>query len=379
MLGSDGCLTDGDVVVRHGRVESVLSSPAVDAAADRPIRTLDASGKLVVPGFVDLQCNGAHGIDLRAEPERIWDLATVLPRWGVTAWLPTFVTAPDAVRRRALAAFRSGPVGAETWRGSVPLGLHFEGPFLSPERRGAHALEHLQLPTVRAVDGWSAADGVAVVTLAPELPGALDVLRTLVDRGVIVSLGHSSATVAEATAAVDAGARWVTHLFNAMAPLHHREPGLAAVALTDKRLRVGLIVDGQHVHPTAVDLAHRLLGERLTLVTDAVAALGRPPGIMRLGAIEVSADAETVRLPDGTLAGSVLSMDRAVGNLQQLTGCGLAGAVAAASTEPSRLLGQEGERGVIQPGARGDLVVLDGPEVATTIIGGVVVYDGASG
>lgn len=375
VLGVDGRLTKGDVVVRRGRIESVPDSDVANRdAADVTRHTLDATGKVVVPGFIDLQCNGAVGMDLTAEPERLWDIAAALPRWGVTAWLPTIVTSPDPIRQRARSILRSGPP-ADGWHGAVPLGLHFEGPFLALERRGAHAAEHLQTPHQRAIDGWSAADGVAVVTLAPELPGALDITRTLVDRGVVVSAGHSSATVAEATAAVDAGVSWVTHLFNAMAPLHHREPGLAAVALTDERLSVGVIADGLHLHPTAVDLVTRLLKDRLTLVTDAVAALGVAPGIVRLGDVEALADGEGVRIADGTLAGSVLAMDRAVANLMEFTGCDLADAVAAATTAPSRLLGQQGERGVIHPGARADMVVLEGTDVAATVIGGSVVYE----
>jgi N-acetylglucosamine-6-phosphate deacetylase len=332
---------------------------------------------VVAPGFVELQCNGAGGVDLTAEPERLWEVARLLPRWGVTSWLPTIVTSPDDTRRRALAVLRDGP----TVDGPLaePLGYHFEGPFLSPERKGAHAVQHMRLPEVAAVAGWTPEAGVALVTLAPELPGALDVLRALVDRGIVVSLGHSTATAAEATAAVDAGARWATHLFNAMPPLHHRDPGLAGVALTDDRLSVGVIADGLHMHPLMVDLASRALGDRLTLVTDAVAALGMPPGLIRLGDMEALADDEGVRLADGTLAGSNLSMDDAVGNLMAFAGVDLVDAVAAATVVPARLLGVDDERGVVGPGSRADLVLLahDGTrvDVVATLIGGDVAYD----
>jgi N-acetylglucosamine-6-phosphate deacetylase len=339
---------------------------------------LDAAGLLVVPGFVDVQCNGAAGVDISTEPERLWEVAAALPRWGVTAWLPTIVTSPASTRARALAALRSGPPGgASVPPLATPLGLHFEGPFLAPERRGAHPAEELRPadPALVADEGWTRDSGVALVTLAPELPRALDVVRPLVAAGVVVSAGHSSASADQATAAVDAGVTAVTHLFNAMAPLHHRDPGLVGVALTDERLSVGAIADGLHLHPAAVALAARALGERLCLVTDAVAALGMPAGRVPLGALEAFATDNGVRLADGTLAGSDLSLDRAVRNLMAFAGVGLPAAVAAVTTSPAALLGLD-DRGTISPGAVGDLVVLDpAGHVVATVIGGRVAFD----
>jgi N-acetylglucosamine-6-phosphate deacetylase len=343
------------------------------------VRRLDAAGLLVVPGFVDLQCNGAVGVDITAEPERLWEVAAALPHWGVTAWLPTVVTAPPATRARALAVLlsgpRRGPDGVRPF--AVPLGLHFEGPFLAPERRGAHPVEHLRVPdpSLVADEGWSRQSGVALVTLAPELPRALDVVRDLVDAGVTVSAGHSSASAEEATAAIDAGVTAVTHLFNAMGPLHHRDPGLAGVALSDERVRVGAIADGLHLHPATVALAARALGDRLCLVTDAVAALGMPAGRVPLGVLEAFATEDGVRLADGTLAGSDLSLDRAVRNLMAFAGVSLPAAVAAVTASPAALLGL-GDRGVIRAGAAGDLALLDaGGEVVATVVGGRVAFD----
>jgi N-acetylglucosamine-6-phosphate deacetylase len=361
---------------------SVAGGEAPATGGDSPASAgsrLDAAGLLVVPGFVDLQCNGAAGVDITAEPERLWDVAAALPRWGVTAWLPTVVTAPAEVRARALAALQSG-----SRRGSsgerpiaVPLGLHLEGPFLAPERRGAHPAEHLRPPDPALVadEGWTRQAGVALVTLAPELPGALEVVDDLVAAGVVVSAGHSSASADEATMAIDAGVTAVTHLFNAMGPLHHRDPGLAGVALTDERVRVGAIADGLHLHPAAVALAARALGERLCLVTDAVAALGMPAGRVPLGMLEAFATADGVRLADGTLAGSDLSLDRAVRNLMAFARVSLATAVSAVTASPAALLGLD-DRGVIGPGAAGDLALLDpAGGVVATVIGARVAFD----
>jgi N-acetylglucosamine-6-phosphate deacetylase len=255
------------------------------------------------------------------------------------------------------------------------LGLHLEGPFLSAAKRGAHPEALLRPPTLAAIERWSKASGVLLVTLAPDVPGALEVLEALVERGVVVSLGHTAASAEQAMAAVDAGARWVTHLFNAMAPLHHREPGLAGVALTDPRVRVGLIPDGIHVHPQVVALAQRALGERLTIVTDAVAAMGMPPGRQALGRAEVTVGDDGVRLADGTLAGSNLTMDLGVRNLVTFTGCSWETALHAASAAPAAVLG-DGDRGSLHVGARADLVVLtDDLQLVTTVVGGEAVHD----
>jgi N-acetylglucosamine-6-phosphate deacetylase len=385
-----------DGTVGAGAERSVVDAPAQDdavkvvgdtppAAGGAPDRArpegwnrLDATNLLVAPGFLDLQCNGAVGVDLTTEPERMWEVAAALPRWGVTAWLPTVVTAPPTARSRALAALRSA------WRRgdaavATPLGLHFEGPFLASERKGAHDARHIVAPSSGVVDreGWSGDAGVALVTLAPELPGALDLVRDLVERGVVVSAGHSSATAPQATAAIDVGVSYVTHLFNAMAPLHHRAPGLAGVALTDDRVRVGVIADGLHVDPAVVALAARALGGRLSLVTDAVAALGARPAPTRLGSLRASVPAVdgAVRLADGTLAGSTLSLDQAVRNLATFAEVSILDAVSAVTSTPAAVLGLA-DRGVVADGARGDLVLLTTTgEVVATVIAGRVAFD----
>jgi N-acetylglucosamine-6-phosphate deacetylase len=369
---ADGEWRPADVIIRAGRTVAIAAPPS---RRDGVVEVLDASGRLVAPGYIDVQCNGAVGIDLSREPERVWELAAALPRWGVTAWLPTIVSGPSDVRTRAIAALAAGPP-ADSAPLARPLGLHFEGPFIAPERAGAHPGEHIVAPDVAIVEGegWSPERGVAMVTMAPELPGADRLLAALVDRAVVVSAGHSSASEVEATAAIDAGVRSVTHLFNAMAPFHHRQPALAGVALTDDRVYVGMIVDGLHTDPLVVRMAARALGHRLVLVSDAVAALGDRRGAMSLGASEAVADGDSVRLADGTLAGSVLALDQAVRNLVAFAGVPLATAVDAATAAPAALLGSE-TIGTLAPGATGDAVVLDhdGGLVAT-VIGGEVAH-----
>jgi N-acetylglucosamine-6-phosphate deacetylase len=263
------------------------------------------------------------------------------------------------------------------FQGATPLGLHIEGPFLHPDKKGAHNPHYLQLPTEAIVTNWSPETGVRLVTLAPELDGALQIVRLLAERGVVVSAGHSTATLAQATAGFEAGIRYGTHLFNAMPPLHHREPGLAGALLADKRATVGLIVDGEHVHPELVKLVWQMVGNgRLNLVTDAMAALGMSPGRYALGDFEVIVDETTARLPSGSLAGSVLSLDTAVRNLITFTGCTLADALPTVTSTPANLLGLP-HKGRIAPNCDADLVLLTPDlQVHTTFVGGRIIYQG---
>lgn len=358
-------LIDGARIVAVGSEDAIFPPPGA--------QVIDADGLLLVPGFIDLQFNGGFGRDFTADPTTIWQVAEGLPRWGVTAFLPTVITSP--LERIALAqqVVSKEPAG---FRGATPLGLHVEGPFLNPQKKGAHNPAYLRPPSLGVVAGWSPETGVRLVTLAPELPGALPVIEALASRGVLVSAGHSTATWDEATAAFDAGARYGTHLFNAMPTLHHREPGLPGALLTDPRTVVGLIADGVHTHPAIVRLVWQALGpERLNLVTDAMAALGMGPGKHLLGDFEVTVDATSARLVDGTLAGSILSLDQALRNLIRFTGCTLVDALATVTTTPARALGLDHERGQIAPGYIADLVLLS-PELAVrgTVIHGELVY-----
>lgn len=369
-------IPDSAVLIDGEQIVAVGPMSEVDCPAGAT--QFDAQGLIVAPGFIDLQFNGAFGHDFTADPSSIWTVAAQYARYGVTAFLPTIITSPLETVAAARAIVLDIPAD---FRGALPLGLHVEGPFLNVKKKGAHNPNYLQSPTVEAVRDWSPETGVRIVTLAPELPGALDVIRSLTERGVVVSAGHSMATYDEAIAGFDAGIRYGTHLFNAMPALTHREPGLPGALLADPRVTVGFIADGIHTHPSVIGIVWRALeGRRMSLVTDAMAALGMPAGQHLLGDYDVYVDERSARLADGTLAGSILSLDQALRNVIQLTGCTLNEALGGMTTTAARVLGLEEERGRVAAGSRADLVLLT-PDlhVHSTIVGGEVVYEAAAG
>lgn len=361
----DGELREQDLHMDAGHVGGA-PAPGADV--------LDAAGGIVLPGLIDLQVNGGFGIDLTSAPERLWELAGILPATGVTAFLPTLISCPPETVDRALAVLSAGPPSG--WRGAVPLGWHLEGPFLDPGHRGIHPAGAQREPDLVLADRWAATGQVRMVTLAPELPGAVEVAAVFDDRGAVVSAGHSGATYDQGMAALDAGFACVTHLWNAMSPMRQRAPGLAGAALDHARAIVCLIADGVHVHPAAVRLARAAAGpNRLVLVTDAMAAAGLPPGRVRLGDVDVVVGGDAPRDDAGNLAGSDLTMDEALRRYRAMTGAGWAEVAAAAAQIPARLLG-EGLRGDLETGARADAVVLTGSgEVRATIIGGEIVHE----
>jgi N-acetylglucosamine-6-phosphate deacetylase len=370
----DGTIESGAIAVSDGVIAAVGEKTDVTAPGDA--REIDAHGLLVAPGLIELQINGGFGHDFTKDASSIWEVGARLPAFGVTSFLPTVVTSAAPARESMLAAMAGGaPAG---YRGSIPLGAHFEGPFISPDASGAHDTSFLRTPVDSDPDvaGWSAAAGVRIVTLAPELDGALALVRELVARGVVVSAGHTTADHDQAVAAFDAGITYTTHLFNAMAPLGHREPGLVGAALGDDRVTVGVIADGIHVHPTVVKLVSSAVGRnRLSLVTDATAALGMPPGRYMLGGRDVVLDGSSVRLADdGRLAGSALTEDEELRRFVAMTDRTSADAIAALTSVPAQLLRLE-DRGAIRVGARADLVLLTRElEVVATFVGGDEVH-----
>jgi N-acetylglucosamine-6-phosphate deacetylase len=373
--GTDPVPGNGFVELTDGLIGDVGADPQRHADVTLP------DGYLV-PGFVDLQVNGYFGAEFQSADAASWaDVAGKITSTGTTAFLPTLITAPVGSLITALstaAGFASDlPVG-----GARVLGVHLEGPFISPARPGAHNPNWITDPTPGAVAALIEAGGglLRLLTLAPERAGALAAIDQLTAAGVLVSVGHSDATAEQVAAAASRGARMVTHLFNAQRPLGHREPGVVGQALVDERLTSGLIADLHHVAGPVCGLAFRAAPGRIALVTDAAAPAGMPPGEYLLGGEPVtlppSPGAPPIR-SDGTLAGSALRMDVAVANAVR-SGVPLAAAVAAATRIPADLIGRP-DLGRIAPGATADLVWLS-PELRTraTWIGGRLVYtDGA--
>lgn len=343
------------VVVESGRVVEVLDRRPADG-----VDHLALEHGILSPGLVDLQVNGAYGIDfISATPDGWETIAATLPSTGVTAFQPTFTTAPietlvaglsRAVEARA--DLRDSPVARL-------IGVHLEGPFLSPQQPGVHPVHHMLEPSSANLDLLLADEGaraiVTMVTLAPELPGAIDAIRRLVAAGIRVSVGHSDATAAQVRAAADAGATMVTHIFNAQRRLGHREPGVAGQALADHRLAVGLIADLMHVAGEIVGVVIAAAPGRVVLVTDAMAAAGMPPGRYELGdeLIDVLSDG-LPRNAAGAIAGSTLALDTAVRNVVKV-GVSPAVALDAATRVPADVVGRD-DLGRVAPGAHADLV-----------------------
>jgi N-acetylglucosamine-6-phosphate deacetylase len=322
-------------------------------------REVPADTNFIAPGFVDVHVHGWGGHDAMGGRDALDGMARALARRGVTSFLPTAVTAPwDALERFAdeVRAWMATGVAND---GAQPLGFNLEGPFLAAARRGAHDPTLLRMPADTDVSALSQSDAFRLVTVAPELPGALELIAKLAARGVTVSLGHSEATFDDARSGYAAGARSTTHLFNAMSGVDHRAPGLAVAALLDDEVFVELIADGIHVDRSLWPLITRLKPtSRLMLVSDAVALAGTGDGRGKIGGLEVEVVDDRVTLAGTTtLAGSVLSLDTAVRNLVA-AGVPLTAAVAAASTNPLSLLGFA-DRGRIAEGQRADLVELD--------------------
>ena len=364
VIAAEKDLSPGVVEIESGRIARVREGRATGA-------DIDAPGGVLAPGLIDLQINGAARVDfLTSDPAEFDQARRYLVSTGTTAFLPTLITAPLQALESALDRWQSQGNG-------VPrvLGVHVEGPFLNPAHAGAHEARYLRparLSELRRL--LQRHPGlVKVLTLAPELRGVKALIREARRRGTVVAAGHTAATYDEARTAFDAGVRLVTHLFNAMRPLHHRDPGIVAAALQDPRVTVSLIADLVHVDPLVLQLVFAAKAwDRIALITDAVAAAGSLGRTSRLAGRPLRIT-DAPRLADGTLAGSVLSMDQAVRNVVRL-GVPLRAAFGMASTVPAVLL-RRPDLGAITPGGRADLVLFDrNLRVRRVLIDGVVVY-----
>ena len=358
---------EAHVLVRDRRIERVAASPPAVRDAER----VQLGGALLTPGFIDLHVHGGGGAAFTGGDEDACLAAAAFHAGhGTTGLLGTTIAAAPGALRGAVAA-----IGAAARREPIVLGCHLEGPFVSRKRPGAMDPDAMRAPDAVEADSLLAAGAGAVrmLSLAPELPGAVELTRSLTRRGVVVALGHSDATLAQAQAAIAAGARHAIHAFNAMRPLHHREPGILGAVLDAPEVTCELIADGFHVDPVAMRLVLAAKGrERVALVTDAMEAAGMPDGGYRLGERPVEVRGGRATLPEGgSLAGSTLTMDRAVANCVRLVRAPLATAVGLATTVPARVLGLADRKGLIEPGYDADLAILDAALAVTgTLVGG---------
>jgi N-acetylglucosamine-6-phosphate deacetylase len=347
----DGELLPGDVELVDGHVASV------------GLNSANGSG-IAAPGFVDLQVNGFAGVDFFSADARGYERAgAALLECGVTAYQPTFITSPEEELAAALAEVPPN--------GSLPrvLGAHLEGPFIAPERLGTHPAEERRDPDLALLQRLLDAGPVSHVTLAPELPGALELVDLLLQRGVTVSCGHSNATAAEARDAFARGAKTVTHIFNAMRPFAAREPGLAGAALVTGDVIVQVILDGVHLADDTARLVWQAAAGRVALVTDAIAAAGAGDGSYRLAGVDFEVENGVARSAERVLAGSTVPMIEAVRNLVSL-GAPVALALAAASDVPARIAGRP-DLGTLSPGSTADVVVLDDSlEIVRVLVAG---------
>jgi N-acetylglucosamine-6-phosphate deacetylase len=363
------------LLVEDGLISEVSSRSTKEVPGNASL--VDFGDTVLAPGFVDIHMHGGAGLDvMRAASSDLPRLGQFLVTNGVTGYFPTTVAAPLDATYAALGRLADAIEAAASDGNSLqarPLGIHLEGPFLSHKRRGVHPPENLLAPTVEILERlWQAARGhVRMLTIAPETPGAMEVIAEAARRKICVSIGHSDAEMPIAQDAVKAGARHATHTFNAMRPLDHRDPGIIGEVLTDDRLSADIIVDGIHVSPPIVKLFLQAKGrERAVLITDAISATGMPDGRYQLGPIEVDVK-DGKCTANGSLAGSVLTMDRAVRNVAQFSHWTLQDAVRAATLNPAQAVGLSGQHGVLARGARADFVVMSpSGEVLKTIVSG---------
>jgi N-acetylglucosamine-6-phosphate deacetylase len=365
-------LLDGGRIVDVGRRNTRPLPPGA--------QQIDFPDSILAPGYVDIHIHGGAGHDvMETDPAALPAVEQLLAKHGVTSYLPTTVTASGDHILSALDRLATAIENAERDSGSrglraQPVGIHLEGPFISFARRGVHPPQDLLPPTLPVFERfWQASRGrIRVITMAPELEGARELIAEAARRGVCVSLGHSDANLHDTRAAVEAGARHATHAFNAMRPLGHREPGIVAAVLTDSRLSADIIADGIHLDPTIVELFLKAKGPDLAvLITDATSATGMPDGRYRLGWFEVEVK-DGMCTAEGKLAGSVLTMDRAVRNVTKFAGWGLQQALRLATLNPSQVAGLS-SRGKLEAGREADIVVLNpNGEVRTTFIHGVM-------
>jgi len=365
----------GVVVFEDGKITALGQKNRV--RVPKSAKVMDASGKIVAPGFVDIHVHGGKRRDIMdASYEAVKEIAKFLVSHGTTSFVPTTISAPrpDLLRavRAVKTAMEKGTDGAEV------LGAHLEGPYISLEKRGAHDVNYVRLPSIDEFEElWESSNrAVKVVTLAPELEGSKVLIQKLRELGIVASIGHSNATYIQAVDAIKHGVRHATHMFNRMSGFDPREPGVVGAVLVHDELTAELICDGIHVHPAAMNLLTRVKGpERVVLVTDAIRAAGMPDGEYALGKQRLIVKDGVSRLESGDFAGSTLTMDRAVKNIMKLIGTPLQTAVKMATINPAAVVNVDENKGSLEPGKDADIVIIDDEiNVYLTIVKGKILY-----
>lgn len=382
LLRDSGIITD-DLWVRDGKIidpRIIFWEEQVKADVQ-----IDCNNVIICPGFIDVQINGGFGVDFSSDTDKLEEgLVTVakgLLQHGVTSFCPTIVTSTQQSYNEILKTVKRTPGGEN---GAEILGAHLEGPFLNPDMKGAHKAHLMRQISTKGAqemeDFYGTLDHVSIVTLAPELAGEnMESIKQLVQRNIVVSIGHSAANEEIAEQAAKKGATFITHLFNAMLPFHHRDPGIVGLLTSydiPKPMFYGLIADGIHTHPTATRIAHRSHPSGLVLITDAIAALGLPPGLHKLGPMQVEIDHEKATLQGtNTLAGSIASLDVCIQRFKKMSGCTIVEALEGATLHPAQLLQIEHRKGILNYNSDADLVFVDDDlNVHATFIAGEPVW-----
>ncbi len=362
---------EGCAILFDEKIKGIVKANEVPAGCD----VIDAAGAYVAPGLVDIHIHGYVGEDTcDGDVEGLERMATAVVANGVTAFCPTTMTVAKSQIEKAFDSARELKA-KEGYHGAKVLGINCEGPFINPSKKGAQAEEHILPPDGKfIVDN---ADIIKLVTIAPEMPGALDAIKYITtNSSVLVSTGHTGATFEEANAGIEAGVRHTTHLFNAMTPLMHRNPGVVGSALSHDEVSCEMICDTFHVNRGLFALVAKLKGDKLCLITDCMRAGGMPDGKYDLGGQDVFVKGIQCLLEDGTIAGSVLRLNRAVQNVYENTDLGIAKSFAAASLNPARAIGEDAERGSLEEGKRADIILVDNNfNIIKTIIGGTTRYE----
>lgn len=365
----DTVLDGHTLVIEAGKIAAIVPAESVPPASE----ILDAQGLWVAPGFIDVHVHGGDGHDtMDATPQAIHSMARFFARHGVTSYFPTTMSAPAEAIARAIANVAACPQPED---GAQHLGVHVEGPYLSKDYPGAQNPDVLRLPDPQEYTGWFESGVVRLITAAPEIEGALELIDAGVRQGIEFAIGHSGASYEEVITAADHGVRQATHTFNGMLGLHHRRPGTLGGVLTDDRIYAQMIADGIHLHPAIVRLLARAKDpSRVILITDAMRAAGLPDGDYDLGDQPVTVQDGIARISNGSLAGSTATMDHVVRSTMQFAGLTLPQAVMMATTVPARAM-KLSHKGIITAGGEADIVLLDDDvQVQATIVCGRVVY-----